>query len=60
MGSNRASQGNSGDPNSGPPDDDGHNNSHNSNPGSVHMPVPKLEYEPKPKDTSRVLAKALT
>ena len=59
----RASQGNSGnsvDPDSSPPNDDGDNDSHNLNSGSVHMPVPEPESKPKPKDTGKVFAKTLT
>ena len=56
---------NPGDPNpdSRPPDDKGNgddNDGNNSNPGSVHTPVPKQGSEPEPEDTGKVLAKALT
>ena len=50
-------------PDPGPPDDEGNgddNDGNNSNPGSVHTPVPEPGSEPEPKDTGKVLAKALT
>ena len=54
---------NPGDPDPGPPNNEGNsndNNSNDSNPGSVHTPVPKPGSEPEPKDTGKVLTKALT
>ena len=51
------------DPDPGPPDDEGNgddNDGNDSNPGSVHTPVPKPGSEPKLEDTGKVLAKALT
>ena len=50
-------QGNSGDPNFKPPDDEGNGNDNDSNylnPSSVHTP------EPEPKDPNKTLIKALT
>ena len=54
---------NSGDPNPGPPDDEGNGDDKDGNdfnPGSVHTPVPEPGSEPEPEDTGKVLTKALT
>ena len=59
----RITEVNSGDPDPRPPNDEGNgddNDGNDSNPGSVHTSVPEPGSEPEPKDTGKVLAKALT
>ena len=61
----RITEVNPGNPNPRPPDNEGNgddNDGNNSNPGSVHtaIPEPGSKPKPEPKDTGKVLAKALT
>ena len=56
----RITEVNSSDPDPGTPDDEGNGDDNNSNPGSVHTPVPEPGSKPEPEDMGKVLAKALT